>query len=74
MKHYNTAISASICPRCRQDNQCAMAANKSHNACWCLTTPVNPEHLVGLKGDRCICPQCGGTDNVNATQKDGDEP
>jgi Cysteine-rich CWC len=54
--------SADKCPLCGEDNQCAMAAGKPPETCWCMTTEISAAALEALpeseRGVRCICPGC----------------
>ena len=52
------------CPLCSADNQCAMAAGKPAEQCWCQQAVISPEVLEAIperdRGVRCICPACAG--------------
>ena len=55
-------INKGICPLCGRPNDCAAAAGRMHEGCWCEKTSV-PKELrekipKELKGKVCICKQC----------------
>ncbi len=50
------------CPRCGGDNDCALAAGRPVDACWCVDVQIDEQLLPGA-GDRndalsCLCPDC----------------
>ena len=53
----------SVCPLCGQPNQCAIAAGRPAESCWCMSEPVSRDALERLpdeqRGQSCICPACG---------------
>ncbi|MBU0893180.1 MAG: cysteine-rich CWC family protein [Gammaproteobacteria bacterium] len=53
----------SCCPMCGQPNQCAMAAGRPPESCWCMAQVINPAVLASLpeaqRGKACICAACG---------------
>ena len=50
------------CPLCKQDNQCAVAAGRPPETCWCQGAVIAEAALRALpdeeRGVRCICPEC----------------
>ena len=50
------------CPLCGQDNQCAVAAGRDPETCWCMSTTIDPEQLAAIpseaQGKVCICSAC----------------
>lgn len=52
-----------ICPLCGGDNQCAMAAGKPPESCWCQEATFDKEALEAIpaesQGKHCLCPACG---------------
>jgi hypothetical protein len=53
------------CPLCGRDNQCAVAAGRPLEDCWCANVTINPRALADVPpesaGQRCLCPGCGQT-------------
>ncbi|MFN7043406.1 MAG: cysteine-rich CWC family protein [Acidovorax temperans] len=51
------------CPLCGGHNQCAMAAGRPPESCWCMAQPIAPAALAAVptaqRGQVCICPACG---------------
>lgn len=57
----NTA-SAITCPLCGADNQCAMAAGKPPESCWCFNTKLDEKvkaKAAAVTDAQCVCPKCG---------------
>ncbi|RLQ21401.1 hypothetical protein DWB85_12815 [Seongchinamella sediminis] len=54
---------AGKCPLCGHHNQCATAAGKAPESCWCMTVELSAAALAAVpeaeRGVRCICPACG---------------
>ena len=54
---------ARICPLCGGDNQCAMAAGRPADTCWCQGVTINPAALAKIPqasvNKHCLCPACG---------------
>jgi hypothetical protein len=53
---------ASLCPLCGGENQCAIAAGKPADSCWCNYATISAEakaKAADSAGERCICPTCG---------------
>ena len=52
-----------ICPLCGGDNACAVAAGKSHEACWCWNVKLDKQALEAVpeasRNKHCICAACG---------------
>jgi len=50
------------CPLCGGDNQCAMAAGKPAETCWCQGVTFDPEALARIpdasRNKHCICRTC----------------
>ena len=50
------------CPLCGQSNDCAVAAGRDPDSCWCMTATMSPSALVSIpaeaQGKICICAQC----------------
>ncbi|MCZ8221975.1 MAG: cysteine-rich CWC family protein [Acidovorax sp.] len=55
--------SPSRCPLCGAANQCAIAAGRPPESCWCMVQPIAPAALAAVptaqRGQICICPACG---------------
>jgi len=51
------------CPLCGADNQCAMAAGKPAESCWCQDVTFDPKALERIppasQGKHCVCQACG---------------
>ena len=51
------------CPLCGNANECAIAAGRSAETCWCMTATIAPEVLASIpeeaQGKVCVCPRCG---------------
>ena len=49
-----------LCPLCRQVNQCGMAGGTG--TCWCFDSPIPPEVLALVPGEvagkACVCREC----------------
>ncbi len=50
------------CPLCGSNNDCAVAAGRDPDSCWCMTATMNPSALTSIpqeaQGKVCICAQC----------------
>lgn len=50
------------CPLCGSANECAVAAGRAPESCWCMTATMNPGALASIppeaQGKVCICPRC----------------
>ncbi len=50
------------CPLCGKPNECAVAAGRAAESCWCMTTTMSPSALapipVEAQGKVCICARC----------------
>ena len=59
----STPLIPSVCPLCGQPNQCAIAAGRPAESCWCMTQAIDPAALAALPqeapGKVCICAACG---------------
>jgi len=57
------AAAAATCPLCKRPNQCAIAAGRPPQSCWCMAATIAPEALAALpaaeRGKACICAACG---------------
>lgn len=47
-----------ICPRCKTENKCAIANDKSAWACWCMNIVIEPSELTTNPDDGCYCEAC----------------
>ena len=55
MTSTNTSAAARLCPRCQQDNRCAIALGQEASQCWCHSTRFNPQRVAEYRGlDRCL--------------------
>lgn len=52
----------SKCPLCGRDNDCAIAAGRDAESCWCMTATISPTTLGSIpaeaRGKVCICARC----------------
>jgi len=52
-----------VCPLCGADNQCAVAAGRPVETCWCVGVELDAAALAAIPaasvGKHCICPACG---------------
>ena len=59
----STPLTPSACPLCGQANECAIAAGRPAESCWCMTQAIDPAALAALpqeaRGKVCICAACG---------------
>ena len=50
------------CPLCGKPNECAVAAGRAAESCWCMTTTMSPSALASIpveaQGKVCICARC----------------
>lgn len=50
------------CPLCGKPNECAMAAGRPAESCWCMTSTIDPDVLTSIpaeaQGKICICARC----------------
>ena len=50
------------CPLCGSDNQCAIAAGREPESCWCMAITIDPQTLAAIpaeaQGGVCICEKC----------------
>ncbi len=56
-----------ICPLCGADNQCAMAAGRAPETCWCYTEQLDSaakEKAAAITEAQCVCPACGLPDKA----------
>ena len=64
----STPLTPSVCPLCGQSNECAIAAGRPAESCWCMTQAINPAALAALpqegRGKVCICAACGAPASV----------
>lgn len=55
-------IDTTRCPLCGQANECAIAAGRPADSCWCMTVSMDPEALASIppeaQGKVCICARC----------------
>ena len=54
----------SRCPRCGAANECAMAAGRAPETCWCMSAEIDPNVIASIppeaQGKVCICARCAG--------------
>lgn len=53
---------ATTCPLCGADNQCAVAAGGPPETCWCYSVQLEgeaKEKAAAISEAQCICPACG---------------
>ena len=52
------------CPLCGKANECAVAAGRDPESCWCMTATMSPSALAAIpveaQGKVCICAGCAG--------------
>ena len=64
----STPLTPSVCPLCGQSNECAIAAGRPAESCWCMTQAIDPAALAALpheaRGKVCICAACGAPASV----------
>ncbi|MFK7975021.1 MAG: cysteine-rich CWC family protein [Halioglobus sp.] len=69
-------LSQTLCPLCGNDNQCAMAAGREPETCWCMEAEFSKEALAKVPEEAvnkvCICPACGRA-TTDAEQEPGNE-
>ncbi len=50
------------CPLCGEVNECAVAAGRDPESCWCMTATMSPDALAAIsaeaQGKVCICATC----------------
>ena len=50
------------CPLCGKPNECAVAAGRDPETCWCMTATMSPSALAAIpaeaQGKVCICAEC----------------
>jgi len=50
------------CPLCGKPNECAVAAGRDPESCWCMTATMSPSALASIpaeaQGKICICARC----------------
>lgn len=50
------------CPLCGKPNECAVAAGREPESCWCMTATMSPEALAAIPAEAqakvCICADC----------------
>jgi hypothetical protein len=53
---------ATRCPLCGGDNECAVAAGRSVETCWCMNASIDSGVLGSIpkeaQGRVCICARC----------------
>ena len=50
------------CPLCGADNQCAVAAGRAPETCWCYSAQLDSdvkEKAAAITDAQCVCPACG---------------
>ena len=62
MSHPVDTNDATKCPLCGNPNECAMAAGRPPETCWCMTASMDPNALAAIppeaQGTVCICARC----------------
>jgi len=62
MNHSPPGNDAMRCPLCGRTNECAVAAGKPPESCWCMTASMDPRALASIppeaQGKVCICARC----------------
>lgn len=57
------APSQTECPLCGADNECAVAAGRAPETCWCQEAEISKASLSAVPEEAvnkvCICPRCG---------------
>ena len=52
----------SKCPLCGRNNDCAVAAGRDPDSCWCMTATMSTSALTSIpleaQGKVCICSAC----------------
>jgi len=50
------------CPLCGEANECAVAAGRDPESCWCMTATMSASALAAIpaeaQGKVCICTRC----------------
>jgi len=50
------------CPLCGKANECAVAAGRDPDSCWCMTATMSPAAIASIpaeaQGKVCICAEC----------------
>jgi hypothetical protein len=53
---------ATLCPSCGEANDCAIAAGRSAESCWCMSVNIDQQVIAtlpeGAQGKVCICLRC----------------
>lgn len=56
-------LSQTRCPLCGSDNQCAIAAGRPPETCWCQDAVISKAALAAIPTEAvnkvCLCPACG---------------
>lgn len=69
MNHSPTGNDATQCPLCGRANECAVAAGKPPESCWCMTASMDARALASIppeaQGKVCICARCASGDLPN---------
>ena len=60
----------SKCPLCGMPNDCAVAAGRDPDSCWCMTATMSPSALASIpdeaQGKVCICARCASDPSSKA--------
>jgi hypothetical protein len=55
------------CPLCGDVNECAIAAGKDAESCWCMAVTMSPDVLKAIPPEArnrvCICARCARKEN-----------
>jgi len=58
----DSPATASTCPLCGNDNQCAIAGGRPVEDCWCWSATIDAQartKAAATANERCLCPACG---------------
>jgi len=62
MTEDRTPIDTSKCPLCGKQNECAVAAGRDAESCWCMSVTMSATALASIpaeaQGKTCICARC----------------
>lgn len=62
MTEQSDSSNATKCPLCGEANECAVAAGRDPESCWCMTATISPTAIAAIpaeaQGKVCICPRC----------------
>jgi Cysteine-rich CWC len=75
----NTPATATLCPLCGQENQCAMDIERGTGVkqapCWCVLAKFDVDLLASVPADKrnlaCICATCATSVALQGQLHDG---